>query len=66
VRVTARLGHVTGFPFAYLFDSPGVSVEDQLSFGEDEVNLPALAANIAVYLVVLLMVWARWRRRAAG
>ena len=45
-----------GFPFAYLFDAPGVSVEHQLSFGEDDLFLGALALDVAVYYAIALLV----------
>lgn len=55
-----------GFPVSYLFDAPGVSRERQLAFGEDKLRVGALAANIAVYFAILmLVVWAAWRRRSA-
>jgi hypothetical protein len=38
-----------GFPVAYLFDAPGISVEHQLSFGEDELSIGALLLDIAFY-----------------
>lgn len=44
-----------GFPWAYLFDSPGISVEGQLSFGEDEVRMYPLLADIAAYLAVIMV-----------
>jgi hypothetical protein len=53
-----------GFPFAYLSDSPGVSMENQLSFVEDQLFSGALALNIAVYfafMLLLLLVISRYR-----
>jgi hypothetical protein len=44
-----------GFPIAYLFDAPGVSVEDQLAFGEDNVYPGAFAANVVVYFAVIML-----------
>jgi len=44
-----------GFPFAYLFDAPGISVERKLSFGEDTLRPVALAFDIAVHFVVVLL-----------
>ena len=38
-----------GFPLAYLSDVPGVSVEHQLSFGEDHLHLVALVLDIVIY-----------------
>jgi hypothetical protein len=47
-----------GFPFAYLFDSPGVSVERQLSFGEDTLHPAALVVDIAIcWAAVMLALW---------
>ncbi len=54
-----------GYPIAFLFDAPGVSVEDQLSFGEDHVRLDAFAADVAVYLVVLIAIVLAARRSLA-
>lgn len=45
-----------GFPVAYLFDAPGVSVERQLSFGEDELFVRALMLDIAFYFAIVLLV----------
>jgi hypothetical protein len=56
-----------GFPISYLFDAPGVSRERQLAFGEDNLQVGALAANIAVYFSILMLaVWGAWRRRSAA
>jgi hypothetical protein len=44
-----------GFPFAYLFDNPGVSVENQLAFIEDQMSLGALILDIAVYFTVIMV-----------
>jgi hypothetical protein len=44
-----------GFPLAYLFDTPAVSVENQLSFGEDSLSLAALAFDIATYFAVIML-----------
>jgi hypothetical protein len=44
-----------GFPFAYLFDAPGVSVEDQLAFGEDNVEPVAFAVDVIVYFAVIVL-----------
>ena len=43
-----------GFPFSYLFDMPGVSVENQLSFAEDIFRLNPFLSDIAFYFMVLL------------
>lgn len=52
-----------GFPFPYLFDAPGVSVERQLSFGEDNLRMVALVANIAIYFAMMVLVVVAVRRR---
>ena len=44
-----------GFPFAYLFDAPGISVERQLAFVEDKLFAGALILDIAIYFVVVLL-----------
>lgn len=43
-----------GFPIAYLFDAPGVSVERQLAFGEDKLFVAALILDIAIYFAIAL------------
>jgi hypothetical protein len=45
-----------GFPIAYLFDAPGVSVEEQLGFGEDNLHYGALVADIALYFIAVLII----------
>jgi hypothetical protein len=44
-----------GFPFAYLFDMPGVSVENQLSLGEDILHPTALMLNIVAYFSAVML-----------
>jgi len=44
-----------GFPFAYLLDSPGVSIEGKLSFGEDALQPMALVLDIAIYWVAFML-----------
>ena len=44
-----------GFPFAYLFDAPGVSVENQLAFVEDDFRPGAFASNVALYFAVIVL-----------
>ena len=44
-----------GFPVAYLFDAPGVSVERQLAFAEDKLVVGALLLDIAFYVVLVLL-----------
>jgi len=43
-----------GFPLAYLFDAPGISVERQLAFIEDQLDVAALALDIAIYFAIVL------------
>ena len=55
-----------GFPFAYLFDAPGISVERQLAFVEDKLFAGALILDIGIYFaVVLLPIVVVSRRRSA-
>ena len=42
-----------GWPIALLFDQPGVSVVHQLSFGEDQIRIGALALNTAIYFAAI-------------
>jgi hypothetical protein len=51
-----------GWPAPFLFDRPGVSVEGQLAFVEDDLRPGPLAANLAFYLLLLLGLGAAWRR----
>jgi hypothetical protein len=56
-----------GFPIAFLFDAPGVSVERQLGFGEDELHAGALVADIAGYFALGLLAMSLYSRsRSAG
>ncbi len=43
-----------GFPLAYLFDQPGISVPGRLSFFEDTLFVGPLVFDIAVYFVIIL------------
>lgn len=45
-----------GFPVAYLFDAPGISVERQLSFGEDDLFVGAFTIDVAIYFVTAMLV----------
>lgn len=55
-----------GFPFAYLFDAPGISVERQLAFFEDSLSAGALMLDIAIYFAIAwLTVRVIWRSRSA-
>lgn len=44
----------SGFPVAYLFDAPGVSIERQLGL-EDKLSVGAFALNVALYSVLFLL-----------
>jgi hypothetical protein len=44
-----------GFPFAYLFDTPGVSVVGKLSFFEDTLHPGALLIDITAYFAVIML-----------
>jgi hypothetical protein len=55
-----------GFPVAYLFDAPGVSVERRLTFGEDQLSSGALLLDIAIYFsIVFPTMLVVLRRRSA-
>ena len=45
-----------GFPFRYLFDLPGISVENQLAFVEDRFELQPFLLNWGVYFTLVLVV----------
>lgn len=55
-----------GFPFAYLFDAPGVSVERQLSFGEDTLFAGALMLDIAIYFAIAILAMLTVSRRRSA
>ena len=44
-----------GFPIAYLFDMPGVSVERELAFVEDQLFVGRLMADITFYFALVLI-----------
>lgn len=44
----------SGFPIAYLFDAPGVSVERKLG-PEDKLLVTAFILDIAIYFVIFLL-----------
>lgn len=52
-----------GFPVAYLFDAPGISVERQLSFIEDKLSSGALVFDIAIYFGLVLLARLAFVRR---
>jgi hypothetical protein len=43
-----------GFPLAYLFDTPGISVERHLPFVEDQLLVGPLILDIATYFAIVL------------
>lgn len=43
-----------GFPFAYLFDSPGISVERHLAFVEDQLFVGPLVLDMTIYFAIVL------------
>jgi hypothetical protein len=47
-----------GFPFAYLFDTPGVSVEGKLTFVEDTLHLAPLLLDVTLYFTAILLTFA--------
>lgn len=53
-----------GFPLAYLFDAPGVSVERQLAFIEDRLSVGALILDIAIYFALALLAVSLATRRS--
>ena len=55
-----------GFPFAYLFDAPGVSVEGRLSFGEDHFRPAPFVFDVTVYFAVILLVVRGIARRSSA
>jgi hypothetical protein len=55
-----------GFPFAYLFDAPGVSRERQLAFAEDKLHVGPLIADVVAYFAIFILIaWSVSRRRSA-
>ena len=44
-----------GFPLAYLFDTPGISVVGKLSFIEDTLHPGALLMDITAYFAVIML-----------
>jgi hypothetical protein len=43
-----------GFPLAYLFDRPGISVERHLAFVEDQLFIGPLILDTAIYFAIVL------------
>jgi hypothetical protein len=52
-----------GFPFAYLFDAPGVSVEDQLAIPEDNFHSVPFTLDVALYFVAIVFARRAFTRR---
>jgi hypothetical protein len=44
-----------GFPLAYIYDAPGVSVQGKLDLGEDKLRPGAFALDVFAYFVALLV-----------
>lgn len=42
-----------GFPIAYLFDEPGVSVPGYLAFAEDRLSVPRFLADWVIHALVI-------------
>ena len=60
---------VAGLPFAFVFDTPGVSVEHDAHPYDDEVRPLPYLASVGGVVGVVLALWAGWRRprpRAVG
>lgn len=43
-----------GFPFAYIYDTPGVSVEGKLSLGEDKFRGGRFLLDVLIYFLVAI------------
>ncbi len=65
-RLCMQLELAGGFPFAFLSDTPGVSVERQLSFGEDAFHPGAFLLDVGFYFAGLLVALSRLTRRGNG
>ncbi|MDT0631407.1 hypothetical protein [Rubrivirga litoralis] len=53
---------VAGFPFAFVFDTPGLTVEHDAHPYDDEVRALPYLAGVAGVAGVVLALWAGWRR----
>jgi len=51
-----------GWPFAYLFDKPSISVPNQLGV-EDKFETPRFLLDLIFYFGALTGAWLGWRRR---
>ena len=54
-----------GFPIPYLFDAPGVSVEDQLAFVEDNLEPVPFVLDVGLYFAAATLSVQIVRRRWA-
>ena len=57
---------VAGWPFAFVFDTPGISVEHDAHPYDDEVRALPYLASVAAVALAVLVVWAGWRRWRRG
>ena len=46
-----------GFPIGFLYDSPGVSVEDRLGLGEDRLRPLPFLGDVVFYFGLLAISW---------
>jgi hypothetical protein len=46
-----------GWPAPFAFDRPGISVEDRISFFEDDLRAWPFIADVAFYFMLLLALW---------
>jgi hypothetical protein len=51
-----------GWPAPFAFDRPGISVEGNVSFPEDDFRIWPFLANVAFYQLILLGLWRLQRR----
>ena len=52
-----------GFPLAYIYDAPGVSVEGKLSIGEDKFRGRGFLVDVLLYFAVAIAVITALTRR---
>lgn len=52
-----------GFPFAFYFDFPGVSVENQIGFLEDEFRLYPFLIDLWIYYLLLFTSYHSFRSK---
>lgn len=53
---------VAGLPFAFLYDTPGVSVEHHVTLFEDKLNAWAFVLDVALVWTALFGLWMGMRR----